>query len=34
LASLSRAMRLQNVSLTINLRDIQRVCLVKPQGIH
>ena len=34
LASLSRAVRLQNISLTINLRDIQRVCLVKPQGIH
>lgn len=29
-ASASRRLRLQKVSMTVNLRDIQRACLVKP----
>jgi 2-polyprenyl-3-methyl-5-hydroxy-6-metoxy-1,4-benzoquinol methylase len=32
-ASLSRRLHLQEISMTINLRDIQRVCLVKPPSI-
>ncbi len=29
--SLSRRLQLQKISMTINLRDIQRVCLIKPE---
>jgi 2-polyprenyl-3-methyl-5-hydroxy-6-metoxy-1,4-benzoquinol methylase len=32
-ASLSRRLHLQEISMTVNLRDIQRVCLVKPPAI-
>jgi SAM-dependent methyltransferase len=31
-ASLSRRLQLQKITLTLNLRDIQRVCLVKPSS--
>ena len=31
-ASLSRRLQLQKISMTLNLRDIQRACLVKPLG--
>ncbi len=32
MASMSRRLKLQKFSMTLNLRDIQRVCLVKPLG--